>query len=141
MLSYYLFPYHCTVWVTKKNLIHYDRAVGNYKLHNFFFTSSSAFRNGIFIFTYSSSKLVTFLKVLPFNPLMSLSFRRLCYLPYELINIVKICLGLIVRRPISANPGLKFNLSFFICQLKSIFEKNFPIFSEHPIIKLIIKKI
>ena len=74
--------------------------------------SSSAFKNGIFIFTYSSSKLVIFLKALPFNPFMSLSFRRLRYLPYELINIVKICLGLIVRRPISANPGLKFNLSF-----------------------------
>ena len=141
VLSYYLILYHCTVWVTKKNLIHWDPAVGNYKLRNFVSTTSNAFKNSIFIFTYSSSKIAIFLKVLPFNSFMSLSFRRLRYLSYELINIVKICLGLIVWRPISANPGLKFNLSFFIYQFTSIFEKNFPIFSEHPIIKLIMKKI
>ena len=106
MLSYYLILYHCTVWVTKKNLIHWDPAVGNYKLRNFVSTSSNAFKNIIFTFTYSSSKYAIFLKVLPFNSFMSLSFRRLRYLSYELINRVKIRLGSVVRRPINTNPVL-----------------------------------
>ena len=136
MLSYYLILYHRTVWVTKKNLIHWDPAVGNYKLRNFVSTSSNAFINIIFIFTYSSSKIAIFLKVLPFNSFMSLSFRRLRYLPYELINRLKIRLGSVVRRPINTNPELIFNLRFFIYQLKSIFEKNFQFFfrtSNHQI--------
>ena len=131
MLSYYLILYHCTVWVTKKNLIHWDPAVGNYKLRNFVSTSSNAFKNSIFIFTYSSSKIAIFLKVLPFNSFMSLSFRRLRYLSYELINRVKIRLGSVVRRPINTNPGLTFNLRFFIYQFKSIFKKKFPVFFQN----------
>ena len=110
--------------------------MGNYKLRNFVSTSSNAFKNSIFIFTYSSSKIAIFLKVLPFNSFMSLSFRRLRYLSYELINRVKIRLGSVVRRPINTNPGLTFNLRFFIYQFKSIFEKKFPVFfrtSNHEI--------
>ena len=36
-------------------------------------------------------------------------------------------LGPVVRRPISANPGLNFNLSFFIPLLKSLFGKIFSV--------------
>ena len=111
--------------------MHWEPAVGNYKLHNFVSTSSNAIKNSIFIFTYSSSKIAIFLKVLPFNSFMSLSFRRLCYLSYELINRVKIRLGSVVRRPINTNPGLTFNLRFFIYQFKSIFTKKFPGFFQN----------
>ena len=34
---------------------------------------------------------------------------------------MSILLGPVVRRPISANPGLNFNLGFFIPLLKSLF--------------------
>ena len=62
---------------------------------------------------------------------MSLSFRRLRYLSYELINRVKIRLGSVARRPINTNPGLTFNLRFFVYQFKSIFEKKFPVFFQN----------
>ena len=39
--------------------------------------------NSLDTLTYSSSSIVKFLKALPFNPFMSLSFRRLRYLPYK----------------------------------------------------------
>ena len=42
-----------------------------------------SFYNSIDTLTYSSSNIVKFLKALPFNPFMSLSFRRLRYLPYK----------------------------------------------------------
>ena len=45
-----------------------------------------SFHNSIDILTYSSSSIVKFLKALPFNPFMSLSFRRLRYLPYKTDN-------------------------------------------------------
>ena len=38
-----------------------------------------------------------FLKALPFNPVMSLSFRRLRYLPRKLINSVRIRLKFIAQ--------------------------------------------
>ena len=44
------------------------------------------FYNSIDTITYSSSNIVNFLKALPFNPFMSLSFRRLRYLPYKTDN-------------------------------------------------------
>ena len=47
--------------------------------------------------TYSSFKSIMFLKALPFNPFMSLSFRRLRYLPNKLINSVKIPLKFIAQ--------------------------------------------
>ena len=109
--------------------------MGNYKLRNFVSTSSNAFKNSIFIFTYSSSKIAIFLKVLPFNSFMSLSFRRLRYLSYEMINRVKIRLGSVVRRPINTNPGLIFNLRLFISS-KAFLRKNFQFFfrtSNHQI--------
>ena len=40
---------------------------------------------------------------------------------------VIILLGPVVRRPISANPGLNFNLRFFIPLLKSLFGKIFSV--------------
>ena len=110
--------------------------MGNYKLHNFVSTSSNAFINIIFIFTYSSSKFAIFLKVLPFNSFMSLSFRRLRYLPYELINRVKLRLGSVFRRPINTNPGLiLIYVSLFISS-KAFLRKNFQFFfrtSNHQI--------
>ena len=69
-----LFPYHCTAWVVIRMPIHCDPAN-----------------------TYSSFKSVMFLKALPFNPVMSLSFRRLRYLPNKLINSVKIPLKFIAQ--------------------------------------------
>ena len=45
-----------------------------------------SFYNSIETLTYSSSNIVKFLKALPFNPFMSLSFRRLRYLPYKTDN-------------------------------------------------------
>ena len=45
-----------------------------------------SFYNSIDTLTYSSSNIVKFLKALPFNPFMSLSFRRLRYLPYKTDN-------------------------------------------------------
>ena len=42
--------------------------------------------NSLDTLTYSSSSIVKFLKALPFNPFMSLSFRRLRYLPYKTDN-------------------------------------------------------
>ena len=49
------------------------------------------------LFTYSSFKSVMFLKALSFNPVMSLSFRRLRYLPSKLINSVRIRLKFIAQ--------------------------------------------
>ena len=66
-------------------------------MFDFVFTRNNAFKNSISVFTYSSFKSVMFLKALPFNPFMSLSFRRLRYLPNKLINSVKIPLKFIAQ--------------------------------------------
>ena len=48
-------------------------------MYNFVLKANNAFKNSIILFTYSSFKILIFLKAFPFIPFMSLSFRRLRY--------------------------------------------------------------
>ena len=88
-----------TTWFSRSRYVLIQpKQLVNFIIHNFVFRIRNFFHNSIDTFTYSSSSHVRFLKTLPFNAFMSLSFRRLRYLPYKTDQYFKmhktfICLG------------------------------------------------
>ena len=71
-------------------------------------------------------------KVLPFKALILLISQMFeeQFNSYNKILQIHVALGPVVQRPISANPGLNFNLGFLIPLLKSLFGIIFSVLFE-----------